>query len=89
MILGGLSVRSQLVDKPFKSIFAYSFNLLFSWPISRITFEHQILSFRGWLGKGYLWMAAREQLEQCGEKRAVAGKTSPFEEQRHEVAFTF
>ena len=64
MILAGLSIRSQLVDKPFKAIFAYSFNLPSSWPVSRIPFEHQILSFRGWQGKGYLRIAACEQLEQ-------------------------
>lgn len=30
MILEGLFIRSQLVDKPFKAIFAYSFKLLSS-----------------------------------------------------------
>lgn len=89
MILAGLSIRSQLVDKPFKLIFAHSFNLLSSWPIIRIPFKHHISSFRGWQGKGYLRMAACEQLDQCGKERARAGKTSPFAEQRHKVAFTF
>lgn len=64
MILAGLFIRSQLVDKPFKAVFAYSFKLLSSWPISRIPFEHQVLSSRGWQGEWYLRMATREQLEQ-------------------------
>jgi len=89
MILAGLSVRSQLVDKPFKPVFAHSFNLLSSWPIVRIPFEHQIFAFRRCQGKGYLQMAACQQLEQCGEGRARARKASSFAEQRHEVAFTF
>lgn len=86
MILAGLFIRNQLVDKPFKSIFAYSFN---AGPSLGHLFEHQILSFRKKQGKGYLQMSACEQLEQCREERAIAGQTSLFAEQSHEVAFTF
>lgn len=46
MILAGLPIRSQLVDKPFKPIFAPSFSLFSSWPVIRMPLDHQILSFR-------------------------------------------
>lgn len=86
MILARLFIRTQLVDKPFKAIFAYSFS---TGPSLGHLFEHQILSFRKRQEKGYLQMAACEQLEQRREERAVAGQTSLFAEQSHEVAFTF
>lgn len=47
MIPAGLSIRSQVADKPLKPLFAPSFSLPSSWPVIRTPSEHQILSFRG------------------------------------------
>lgn len=73
MILARLFIRTQLVDKPFKAIFADSFS---AGPSLGHLFEHQILSFRKRQGKGYLQMAACEQLEQRrGESHSRADKS--------------
>jgi len=89
MILAGLPIRSRLVDKPFKPIFAPSFSLLSSWPVISMPLDHQILSFSGWQGKGDLqmgWMRTCQSIWTTGKGKRCSRKQRPIAVKGHGAA---